>query len=61
MFCSCIFNIEITFTDNIITMDRFKVIEMIGEGSFGRVFKAVERDTGQTVALKLIPKVRLFI
>ena len=39
-------------------MDRFKVIEMIGEGSFGRVFKAVERDTGQTVALKLIPKVR---
>ncbi|XP_023331893.1 serine/threonine-protein kinase 36 isoform X2 [Eurytemora carolleeae] len=38
-------------------MDRFKVIEMIGEGSFGRVFKAVERDTGQTVALKLIPKV----
>jgi len=42
-------------------MDRFKVIEMIGEGSFGRVFKAVERDTGQTVALKLIPKVQPFI
>ena len=39
-------------------MDRYKVLEMIGEGSFGRVFKATERSTGATVALKLIPKVK---
>ena len=38
-------------------MDRYKVLDLIGEGSFGRVFRGVERDTGANVALKLIPKV----
>ena len=38
-------------------MDRYKVLDLIGEGSFGRVFRGVQRDTGANVALKLIPKV----
>ena len=38
-------------------MERYKVLELIGEGSFGRVFRGQERDTGRIVALKLIPKV----
>jgi serine/threonine protein kinase len=38
-------------------MDKYQVEEMIGEGSFGRVFKATSRATGDPVALKLIPKV----
>ena len=38
-------------------MDKYHVEEMIGEGSFGRVFKATCRTTGDQVALKLIPKV----
>jgi serine/threonine protein kinase len=39
-------------------MDKYQVHEMIGEGSYGRVFKATCRATGNPVALKLIPKVR---
>ena len=38
-------------------MDRYKVLDLIGEGSFGRVFRGVHRETGASVALKLIPKV----
>ena len=41
------------FTSNI----DFKVLDLIGEGSFGRVFRGVHRETGASVALKLIPKV----
>ncbi len=39
-------------------MDSYEISELIGEGSFGRVFRAKERS-GQrrTVAIKLIPKV----
>ena len=33
------------------------MLDLIGEGSFGRVFRGQERDTGRVVALKLIPKV----
>ena len=32
---------------------------MIGGGSFGRVFKGEDKQTGKVVALKLIPKVGL--
>ena len=38
-------------------MDRYKVLDLIGEGSFGRVFRGLHRETGASVALKLIPKV----
>ena len=38
-------------------MDKYAVMDLIGEGSFGRVFRGKDKQTGETVALKLIPKV----
>jgi len=34
----------------------FEVIELIGEGSFGRVFKVKKRDTGRIYAMKSMKK-----
>ncbi|XP_076867958.1 serine/threonine-protein kinase 36 isoform X2 [Brachyhypopomus gauderio] len=39
------------------TMEQYHVLEMIGEGSFGRVYKGRRKFSGQVVALKFIPKV----
>ena len=33
----------------------FKVLEPLGEGSYGSVFKARHRETNQLVALKMVP------
>ncbi|NWX98184.1 STK36 kinase, partial [Nothoprocta ornata] len=38
-------------------MERYRVLEVIGEGSFGRVYKGRRRYSAQVVALKFIPKV----
>ena len=38
-------------------MDKYSVLDLIGEGSFGRVFRGKDKQTGEFVALKLIPKV----
>ncbi|KAK7488222.1 hypothetical protein BaRGS_00020529 [Batillaria attramentaria] len=38
-------------------MDNYHVLEIIGEGSFGKVYKGRRKYTGQIVALKFIPKV----
>ncbi|XP_067347906.1 serine/threonine-protein kinase 36 isoform X2 [Channa argus] len=38
-------------------MDLYHVLEMVGEGSFGRVYKGRKKFTGQVVALKFMPKV----
>ncbi|KFW80154.1 Serine/threonine-protein kinase 36, partial [Manacus vitellinus] len=38
-------------------MERYHVLEMIGEGSFGRVYKGRRKHSAQVVALKFIPKV----
>ncbi|XP_070839243.1 serine/threonine-protein kinase 36 [Chaetodon trifascialis] len=38
-------------------MDLYHVLELVGEGSFGRVYKGRRRFTGQVVALKFMPKV----
>ncbi|XP_070585328.1 serine/threonine-protein kinase 36 isoform X2 [Erythrolamprus reginae] len=38
-------------------MDRYHVLEMIGEGSFGKVYKGRRKYSAQIVALKFIPKV----
>ena len=35
-------------------MDQFQKIEKIGEGTYGIVYKAKDRDTGKLVALKKI-------
>ncbi|EAY03521.1 CAMK family protein kinase [Trichomonas vaginalis G3] len=37
-------------------MDEYKLIQQIGEGSFGRVFKARRKYTGRMVAIKTIQK-----
>ncbi|CAL4083629.1 unnamed protein product, partial [Meganyctiphanes norvegica] len=37
-------------------MDKYKILEAIGEGSFGRVFRGKCLITGQIFALKFIPK-----
>ncbi|GMH41608.1 hypothetical protein BSKO_09518 [Bryopsis sp. KO-2023] len=37
-------------------LEDYKVIDLIGEGSFGKVYKARRRFTGQTVAMKFIAK-----
>ncbi|XP_053491266.1 serine/threonine-protein kinase 36-like isoform X1 [Ictalurus furcatus] len=38
-------------------MEQYHVFEMIGKGSFGRVYKGRRKFSGQVVALKFIPKV----
>ncbi|XP_060719317.1 serine/threonine-protein kinase 36 isoform X2 [Tachysurus vachellii] len=38
-------------------MEQYHVLELIGEGSFGRVKKGRRKFSGQVVALKFIPKV----
>ncbi|KAJ1628391.1 hypothetical protein T492DRAFT_875252 [Pavlovales sp. CCMP2436] len=37
-------------------MDQYHVLDLIGEGSFGKVYKGRRKFCGQTVALKFIPK-----
>lgn len=34
----------------------FDFLELIGEGSFGRVFKCKKKDTGQIIAFKVMKK-----
>ncbi|NXP54527.1 STK36 kinase, partial [Heliornis fulica] len=38
-------------------MEKYRVLQMIGEGSFGRVYKGRRKHSAQVVALKFIPKV----
>ncbi|XP_053925762.1 serine/threonine-protein kinase 36 isoform X5 [Cuculus canorus] len=38
-------------------MEKYHVLEVIGEGSFGRVYKGRRKQSAQVVALKFIPKV----
>ncbi|XP_063238454.1 serine/threonine-protein kinase fused [Bacillus rossius redtenbacheri] len=37
-------------------MDKYEILELIGEGSFGRVYKARVREGSEVVALKIIRK-----
>lgn len=39
--------------------DNYKIERLIGEGSFGRVYKAEDRDSKKFVALKVLAKVRM--
>ncbi|AYU77111.1 mitogen-activated protein kinase kinase 2 [Leishmania infantum JPCM5] len=40
----------------LVTMENYQIIESIGEGSFGKVYKARIKGTGQIVAMKFIVK-----
>ncbi|CAC5416460.1 FU [Mytilus coruscus] len=42
---------------NKLKMDNYHVLEIIGEGSFGKVYKGRKKFSSQVVALKFIPKV----
>ena len=33
-------------------MDNYRILQVIGEGTYGKVFKAQEKDTGRVVAIK---------
>jgi fused len=37
-------------------MDQYHVLDLIGEGSFGKVFKARRKGSGHVVAMKFILK-----
>eukprot|EP01052_Picozoa_sp_SAG31_P027491 SAG31_NODE_2578_length_5440_cov_1.848717_5_plen_93_part_00 len=38
------------------SMDDYHVLDLCGEGSFGKVYKGRRKYSGQIVALKFIPK-----
>ena len=38
------------------TISNFSVIKRIGSGKFGKVFEAIEKCSGKTVALKVVYK-----
>lgn len=40
-------------------MEKYEVVSVVGEGSFGRVYKAKVLNSDKYVALKLIVKVSL--
>jgi len=39
-----------------VTLDDFLILEEIGEGSFGKVYKIAKKDTGIVYALKKLNK-----
>ncbi|KAH0621245.1 hypothetical protein JD844_022330 [Phrynosoma platyrhinos] len=49
--------VDTHLSSHITIMERYHVLEMIGEGSFGRVYKGRRKYSTQIVALKFIPKV----
>lgn len=38
-------------------MENYEILGMVGEGSFGRVYKAKRKENNETVAVKVIRKV----
>lgn len=41
-------------------MDKYDVVSFLGEGSFGRVYKAKQKSDSTFVAVKVISKVSTF-
>ena len=41
------------------SLDYYDIISLLGEGTFGKVWLAKEILTGQKVAIKYIPKIRM--
>ena len=42
-------------------MQRYKTIKALGDGTYGCVFKAVNRATGDIVAIKVRPSLTLAV
>lgn len=42
---------------DLFSFPNYKMVRRIGEGSFGKVVKAIELDTKREVALKILMKV----
>ncbi|KAG8990747.1 hypothetical protein FRB90_001629, partial [Tulasnella sp. 427] len=40
-------------------LERFKLVEKMGDGAFSHVYKAIDRETGQKVAVKIVRKYEL--
>lgn len=38
-------------------MENYNISHLVGEGSFGKVYKAIEKSTQNIVALKILSKV----
>ncbi|KAI5169289.1 hypothetical protein PAEPH01_0595 [Pancytospora epiphaga] len=36
-------------------MDRYGALERIGEGTFGKVYKSIDKQTGNPIAIKIVP------
>jgi hypothetical protein len=46
------FEIQNDNADGETLADRYQMLEELGSGSFGVVYKAIEKDTGEIVAIK---------
>jgi hypothetical protein len=42
------------------SLDSFKILKVIGKGSFGKVFLVRERESGKIYAMKVLTKVRVY-
>lgn len=47
---------SVAFFSLITKMDRYRVLNQIGDGAFGTVFKAVNRSSGEVAAIKRMKK-----
>lgn len=58
-FLSLVYHIQLKVLEIVCKMELkdYDLIGLIGEGSYGKVFKATEKATNRCIAVKLIPKV----
>ncbi len=53
---ACAVEIKLSYCEIIKIMDRYKILKTVGDGSFGSVAKAINKSTGETVAIKKMKK-----